>query len=1238
MSWGHCVEFLVFLAILLGGFYFVVLPILLLVNWSRISSMREQLEQIQARLRQVETPRPSPTQQAAGSLLSPAPVQPDTAPPDAVQSSAQGGTSVALPPEQAPATLLTELPRIVPTIPEPQTVAALEGLRRTARLAHEQVPADVGGATLPQEAASAQAPPPAPVTDKAPHNDVQRSASPADMPPPSLIAVVFNAARNWLFGGNTVVRVGMLLVFLGLAFLLRYASEHAVIPLEVRYLAVAICSVVGLGIGWRLRQRRPAYALLMQGGAVGVMYLTVFAALRLHDHALLPPQAGFVMLVLIVILSGILAVLQNSLALAVAGALGGFAAPVLVSTGGGSHIALFSYFALLNAGILGIAWFKAWRPLNLVGFISTFMIGLAWGMRSYDPALHYASTQAFLALFFLMFVTIGLLFARRVLLDAEDAPTSRDGTEWTAWFARQGHRAQRYVDGTLLFGAPVLGFGLQYGIIRHIEYGPAFSALAMGFFYMLLAWMLQRTNPARHRLLTEVFLALGVVFATLAIPLGLEGAWTSAAWALEGAGIYWIGLRQQRPVARSFATLVQGAATVDFLMQLSWGTETLMTGPVLGAALLGFSFLCNLICLRRLGPQQRTLLWDAPLEGLWGTLGLWPLYCLALITLSPAYGAAALGVAGMLGIFIGLKWQLRGWLGNALLVQLLGGVIFLTHMNLGHSGLILGNGGWDRLALAAIIGFTSLIGLAAAIRSAQQRNNPALVKRLAWATLFGLGFVMFAVLFVLPLKTAVAVWAGCGFAILWAARRLQIRPAFWFALLLEVLSGLGFMVSVVMFGLWRRSAVPDVTFPGAFAHAGFWTPVVLALAAFAMAWRLFVWERDGKQDAGQGHWLSLGVLLWSAAWWGIAWFMELMRLAIPTQAVAHYLLAAMAVSALVCLPVMKFGRWPALAGLSGCLLPMTMLVAATDFAQGTNLLGTTGWLVYPVALVTGLFILRQSGRLLPQAADVWLHVLTCWTWLACASLETRYLFSAAGDAGSTWRWLGWTLPLVVWLLWQARSKPAGFWPLRAHPRIWQFQATLPVSLVLFAWLAIANVGSDGNAAPLPFLPLINPLDLALLLVLFAGWQWTRSLAAQDEKLCRAQEQALPMKIALLGLGFLTYTCIVLRGAHHFTQTGWNVEALMHSMLVQACLSIFWALLALGLMIVGHRRGQRVTWIAGAILVGIVVAKLFFIELSNHGGLERIASFLGVGILMLVVGYFAPLPPAQPSSGEKPENA
>jgi uncharacterized membrane protein len=61
-------------------------------------------------------------------------------------------------------------------------------------------------------------------------------------------------------------------------------------------------------------------------------------------------------------------------------------------------------------------------------------------------------------------------------------------------------------------------------------------------------------------------------------------------------------------------------------------------------------------------------------------------------------------------------------------------------------------------------------------------------------------------------------------------------------------------------------------------------------------------------------------------------------------------------------------------------------------------------------------------------------------------------------------------------------------------------------------------------------------------------------------------------------------------------------------------------------VAAHRRRLRPLWIVGAALMGAVVAKLFLVDLSNVGGIERIVSFIVVGLLMLAVGYFSPLPP------------
>jgi len=99
---------------------------------------------------------------------------------------------------------------------------------------------------------------------------------------------------------------------------------------------------------------------------------------------------------------------------------------------------------------------------------------------------------------------------------------------------------------------------------------------------------------------------------------------------------------------------------------------------------------------------------------------------------------------------------------------------------------------------------------------------------------------------------------------------------------------------------------------------------------------------------------------------------------------------------------------------------------------------------------------------------------------------------------------------------------------------------------------------------------------------------------------------------------------------------WRANSLYASFLVQAGYSILWTLLALGLMLVAHRRDVRAVWMAGAALLGLTVAKLVLVDLSNRGGSERIIAFIVVGVLMLVVGYFAPIPPPAPDMDPDPE--
>lgn len=876
---------------------------------------------------------------------------------------------------------------------------------------------------------------------------------------PNLIKRAIEGARNWLFGGNTVLRVGVVLLFLGLAFLLRYATEGMVVPIELRYAGVAAAALGLLGLGWWLRLRNGNYGLMLQGAGIAVLYLTVFAAMRLHP--LIDPGAAMGLLVAVTVCSAILAITQDAIGLACAAALGGFAAPILVSTGAGSHVALFSYFALLNAGILTIAWFKAWRLLNVIGFVGTFGIGFAWGMRAYTPELLW-STEPFLILFFLMYLAIGLLFARRKLLETQDAPEDASRGAQLRWSAAKGD----YVDGTLLFGPPLVGFGLQFALVQHLEFAAAFSALGLGIIYMVLARVL---SGARALLLTETCLALGVIFASLAIPLGLDARWTAAAWAVEGAGIFWLGLRQHRPVARAFALLLQLGSLLAFLGELRDGQDTLLQGPPLGALLLGAALLFSFYQIHNAAPQQ-TRRWER-------------------------LGAPGLAVLG---------------LGCA---YLLAPLLFSTQ--------------------GSIVSW-SVAGLA-------------------------------------------TVWAGLRIGSPWVVR-------------------CGVAVQVLAGALFALDPVNNA-----------WTPLIIALAAMLGAWCL-----------PRGR-LSAGLLAWGVAWWALAVIIEVWRLA-PAALHASLLVLAAALSVVIWTALALRLRWAALGIASTLLMPAVGLVLLGAWTEYYHPAAQFGWLAWWVVFVVHFISLRHLSTVVPGKVLSAAHVLGCWMLIGVLALELRYGLLVLSSEYNAWRWLGWAILPSLYLVLAAAPRHWP-WPVSAYPREYRVFAALPLAVLMLGWFWLANIFSDGTAKPLPYVPLLNPLDLGLLFALLGIYLWSRSAAPERGP----RVELIAQGVAGISL-FAFFTALVMRTAHHWGGVPFHLDALLESMLVQAGLSIVWTLIALGLMIGGHLRHRREVWLIGAALIAVVVAKLFFVELSNRGGLARIVSFIGVGGLLLVVGYFAPLPP------------
>ena len=170
---------------------------------------------------------------------------------------------------------------------------------------------------------------------------------------------------------------------------------------------------------------------------------------------------------------------------------------------------------------------------------------------------------------------------------------------------------------------------------------------------------------------------------------------------------------------------------------------------------------------------------------------------------------------------------------------------------------------------------------------------------------------------------------------------------------------------------------------------------------------------------------------------------------------------------------------------------------------------------------------------------------------------------------------------------------------------------------LWLWTLVANVASDGSAAPLPYLPLLNPLDIGIGIALAAMLLWLQQRSTASRRLAAARWPPAPASSGSTRCWCAASTTTPACPTTSTPGCG--------SLAVQTGITLLWTVIALVTMWFGvdarcaraldRRRGvaRRGRAEAGA---GRSV---------RHRHLTRIVSFIGVGVLMLVIGYVAPLP-------------
>lgn len=347
------------------------------------------------------------------------------------------------------------------------------------------------------------------------------SAKPANKPRGDLEARI---------GGNWFNRIGIIAICFGVAFFLKYAFDNEWIGPGGRVSIGVAVGLAFLAAGERFRKRYPSYAYGLTGGGLTILYLAIWFASQ-NRYNLIPQMLAFILMAVVTATGSLLAARYDALPIAVLALIGGFLTPILLSTGVDNEAGLFGYIALLDAGVLALAYSKQWRGLNYLGFGGTILMFGAW-MNEWYGSDKLWTTIFFLSLFFVIFALLAVLYN----------VVNKRPTTWP--------------DLALVFINALLYFGTSYELLddaHHSGLG-VFAVLVSGF-YLALGYFTNRRD-GDDTLLIYTFVGLAVLFAVLAVPIQFDQHWVTIAWALEGAVLTLIGLKAGDRTSRYAALVV----------------------------------------------------------------------------------------------------------------------------------------------------------------------------------------------------------------------------------------------------------------------------------------------------------------------------------------------------------------------------------------------------------------------------------------------------------------------------------------------------------------------------------------------------------------------------------------------------------------------------------------------------------------------------------------------------------
>ena len=371
-----------------------------------------------------------------------------------------------------------------------------------------------------------------------------------DSQPASSSSELIEQLKQWIFQGNPVLKVAILVLVIGIILLLRFATEHWQLSLAMKLAIVAGVSGAVTALGYWMQSKNRSFALALEGLGLAALFLTLFFA---YYNAVIPTLAiAGLCFALIMGVTLILSLKQQSIELALMAMIIAYIAPFTLPVRNATAIELITYYVVINLAVAILSTLRPWKMLNQIAFLMTVIVGGGYAFYRGEESERNALTLL-VAVHTAIFVWLSFRFSQ--LLAKEDL----------AQF-----KLKPALDIALIFGAPLVGYIFIY--LMHFEEtrwqagaSLAFAAVYAGFYQL----------SKRHQavqLISQSYFSLMLIFLALIPPILLYKQWSVIGWAVEGLIIFIYALYRQSEISRYLAMglmIVAGLSSLYYLVELN---------------------------------------------------------------------------------------------------------------------------------------------------------------------------------------------------------------------------------------------------------------------------------------------------------------------------------------------------------------------------------------------------------------------------------------------------------------------------------------------------------------------------------------------------------------------------------------------------------------------------------------------------------------------------------------------